>query len=159
MTDKAIFDEKGAWGKFKTLAPMVYKLVNSKAGKGNAGSSGVRLRSHRYGRNQATALKDQVVSAFVFGFVSIITLGCMLRRSGRGSTAGRNQVGWWVSSPSLPERDNGGGNTVSHRACRWRLAFIMKAFTSLGGMAARSDHVQAERQGRARYQDQHAKAD
>ena len=37
MTDKAIFDEKGAWGKFKTLAPLVYKLVNSKAGKGNAG--------------------------------------------------------------------------------------------------------------------------
>ena len=35
MTEKN-YDEKSAWGKFKAVAPIVGKLVNGQAGKGNA---------------------------------------------------------------------------------------------------------------------------
>ena len=35
MTEK-IWDEKGAWGTFKKIAPHIGQLVDRKAGKGNA---------------------------------------------------------------------------------------------------------------------------
>jgi hypothetical protein len=36
MTDKPAYDEKAAWGAFKKTAPLIGRLVDGKAGKGNA---------------------------------------------------------------------------------------------------------------------------
>jgi hypothetical protein len=79
-----------------------------------------------YGWDQATETKDRITQAFVYGFVAAATLalhGAALRI--------------WVSG----WRKTGGFVGVIAM-----LAFMMTAFTSLGGLASRADKVLADRQ-------------
>src|SRR5262249_29692530 len=80
-----------------------------------------------YGWDQATELKDRGTQAFIYGFVSLATLAL------HGLALRMWVVGWRKS-----------GAFVGAVAM---LAFMMTAFTSLGGLASRSDRVLAERQG------------
>ena len=79
-----------------------------------------------YGWDQATELKDRVTQAFVYGFVALATLALH-------AVALHICVNGWRKS----------GVFVGIVAM---LAFMMTAFTSLGGLASRSDKVIAERQ-------------
>src|SRR5262245_56795181 len=79
-----------------------------------------------YGWDQATETKDRVTQAFVYGFVAMATLALH-------GLALRIWVNGWRKS----------GTFVGIVAM---LAFIMTAFTSLGGLASRSDRAIAERQ-------------
>lgn len=79
-----------------------------------------------YGWDQATELKDRITQAFIYGFVSLATLTLHV-------AAIRIWVGGWRKS----------GGFVGIIAM---LAFVMTAFTSLGGLATRADKVVADRQ-------------
>jgi len=80
-----------------------------------------------YGWDQATVLKDQVTAAFIYGMGAVFSLVLHMLA-----------IRVWV---------------MGWRKCAVAigfagfLAFVMTAFTSLGGLASRSDHVLAERQG------------
>jgi hypothetical protein len=79
-----------------------------------------------FGWDQATEQKDRITQAFVYGFVALATLALH-------AVALRIWVAGW--------RKTGGFIGVIAM-----LAFIMTAFTSLGGLASRADRVVAERQ-------------
>lgn len=79
-----------------------------------------------YGWDQATETKDRITQAFIYGFVSAATLALHV-------LALRLWVSRWRCT----------GAFVGAVAM---LAFIMTCFTSLGGLATRSDKVLTERQ-------------
>jgi hypothetical protein len=79
-----------------------------------------------YGWDQATDLKDRVTQAFIFGFVAAGTL--------------------LLHGVALRICVNGWRKAGAFMFVVGMMAFTMTAFTSLGGLASRSDKVQAERQ-------------
>jgi hypothetical protein len=79
-----------------------------------------------YGWDQETVRKDQITSAFFYGMGAVFALVLHL-------VAFRIYVAGWCKT--------GAGIGVAAF-----LAFVMTAFTSLGGLASRTDHVTAERQ-------------
>ena len=80
-----------------------------------------------YGWDLATETKDKATQAFIFGFVAGVTLA-LHALAVRLWSEGKKAAGAFAG-------------------CVGVLAFVMTAFTSLGGMATRSDKVIAERQG------------
>jgi hypothetical protein len=79
-----------------------------------------------YGWDQATVLKDQITAAFIYGMVAVFTLVLHVAAI-RLWVNGWRKVGTFIGMAGF-------------------LAFVMTAFTSLGGLASRSDKVLAERQ-------------
>jgi hypothetical protein len=79
-----------------------------------------------YGWDQATILKDQISQAFFYGMVAVFTLVLHI-------VAFRIWIAGW----------RGSGALIGSAAF---LAFVMTAFTSLGGLATRTDHTTTERQ-------------
>src|SRR5262245_12219676 len=79
-----------------------------------------------YGWDQATVLKDQITAAFIYGMGAVFCLALHVA-----------SIRLWV----LTWR-----KTAMIVGAAGFLAFGMTAFTSLGGLAARTDRVLAERQ-------------
>lgn len=79
-----------------------------------------------YGWDQAILLKDAVIQAFIYGMVAVFSLVL------HGAAIRIYVSGWRKCGVAI--------------GIAGFLAFVVTAFTSLGGMASRSDHVLAERQ-------------
>jgi hypothetical protein len=79
-----------------------------------------------YGWDQATVLKDQITSAFFYGMVAVFTL-VLHRVAFQIWIAGWRKAGGWIGFGAF-------------------LAFVMTAFTSLGGLPTRANHTTTERQ-------------